>query len=62
MEDEEAVVVVEKFLSPIATPLAGKKLHTKVYKAVKKGIVFELLSRVVSCAGACLLPRRCAAA
>lgn len=24
-------------LSPIATPLAGKKLHSKIFKAVKKG-------------------------
>ena len=29
--------VAAKFLSPIASPLAGKKLHSKLYKAVKKG-------------------------
>ena len=37
--DDEATETptVVKFVSPIASPLAGKKLQSKVFKAVKKG-------------------------
>eukprot|EP01138_Halocafeteria_seosinensis_P012561 gb/GECG01012834.1/.p1 GENE.gb/GECG01012834.1/~~gb/GECG01012834.1/.p1 ORF type:complete len:153 (+),score=19.75 gb/GECG01012834.1/:1-459(+) len=36
-EDEPTVVSSSAFLCAIARPLAGKKLHKKIYKAVKKG-------------------------
>lgn len=37
-EDEPTVVSSSAFLCAIAQPLAGKKLHKKLYKAVKKGM------------------------
>lgn len=51
--EPEAAAAPSKYvvgtLSPVAVPLASKKLHSKIYKAVKKGV----------CVAASLLPALC---